>query len=112
MIGYGIWIQLTFQKISGNLVAGSDEPAFAWWVPDVLRKREQIISAVKARYLKRTHKFGICMPKSVKEALKIDHYTNTSTWLDAIRKEMKNVMPAFKVLEPNASKPVGYTWIP
>jgi hypothetical protein len=27
------------------------EPAFAWWVPDVLRKRERIISAVKARYL-------------------------------------------------------------
>jgi hypothetical protein len=27
--------------------------------------------------------------------------------LDAIRKEMKNVMPAFKVLEPNASKPKG-----
>jgi hypothetical protein len=52
------------------------EPAFAWWVPDVLRKRERIISAVKARYLKQTHKFGICMPKSVKEALEIDCYTN------------------------------------
>jgi hypothetical protein len=32
--------------------------------------------------------------------------------MDAIRKEMKNIMPAFKVLKPNASKPVGLTWIP
>jgi hypothetical protein len=24
-----------------------DEPAFAWWVPDVMKKRDQIISKVK-----------------------------------------------------------------
>ena len=38
------------------------EPAFNWWVPHVLRKRDRIISAVakcSARFLKRTHKFGI-----------------------------------------------------
>jgi hypothetical protein len=55
------------------------EPAFAWWVPDVLQKRDCIISAVKTRYLKRTHKFGICMPKLVKQALEIDQHTQTQS---------------------------------
>ena len=49
-----------------------DEPAFAWWVPFTLKKRESIISAVNARYHKRTHKFGIEMPKSVTHAKSID----------------------------------------
>jgi hypothetical protein len=88
------------------------EPAFAWWVPDVLQKRDCIISAVKTRYLKRTHKFGICMPKSVKQALEIDRDTNTLLWLDAIKKEMTNVMPAFTILDQDAPKPVAHTWIP
>jgi hypothetical protein len=83
--------------------------AFAWWVPEVLQKCDCIISAVKTRYLKRTHKFGICMPKSVKQALKIDWETNTSLWSDAIKKEMTNVMPAFKVLNQDAPKLVGHT---
>jgi hypothetical protein len=41
------------------------EPAFNWWVPHVLRKRDHIISLVRKwnpRYLKRTHKFGIELP--------------------------------------------------
>jgi hypothetical protein len=51
------------------------EPAFNWWVPHVLRKRDRIISLVRKRnprYLKRTHKFGIELPKTVKEALELD----------------------------------------
>jgi len=73
-----------------------DEPAFAWWVSHVLRKRDRIISKVKAKYWSKTHKFGIRMPKSVKEALQIDQDTGTDFWRKAIDKEMKNVMVAFK----------------
>jgi hypothetical protein len=51
------------------------EPAFAWWVPHTLRKRDTIVSAVKTRYQKRTHKFGIRIPKTVREALEIDRDT-------------------------------------
>jgi hypothetical protein len=36
-----------------------NEPAFAWWVNDALRTRNRIISKVKSRYWKITHKFGI-----------------------------------------------------
>jgi hypothetical protein len=51
------------------------EPAFNWWVPHVLKKRDRIISLVckrTTRYLIRTHKFGIEIPKTVKEALDLD----------------------------------------
>jgi hypothetical protein len=51
---------------------------------------------VKSRYWKRTHKYGVELPKSVKQALAIDRNTGTSFWKDAIKKEMKNVLPAFE----------------
>ena len=35
------------------------EPAFAWWVPHVMRKKEVIISKVKSAYWLTTHKYGI-----------------------------------------------------
>ena len=46
----------------------ADEPAFAWWVPHVLKKRNRIIAKVKSKYWTRTHKFGIRIPKDVEEA--------------------------------------------
>ena len=52
-----------------------NEPAFNWWVGFVLKKRERIISLVRKRnmrYLKRNEKFGISLPKNVKEALHLD----------------------------------------
>ncbi len=52
------------------------EPATNWWVPHVLKKHDRIISAVAKRsacYLKRTHKFGFEIPKTLKEALELDH---------------------------------------
>ena len=43
----------------------SDKPAFAWWVPYVLKKLERIIAKVKSKYWLRTHKFSIRVPKTV-----------------------------------------------
>ena len=43
----------------------SEEAAFAWWVPYTLKKRDCIISKVKAQFLKKTHKFGVQVPTSV-----------------------------------------------
>lgn len=68
-----------------------DEPAFAWWVPYVLKKCERIISAVNSQYHKRTHKFGIRLPKTIKEALQLDQENSNTLWQDAIAKEMRNV---------------------
>ena len=36
-----------------------DEPSFAWWVSKVLRRHNIIISKVKSKYWRMTHKFRI-----------------------------------------------------
>ena len=53
----------------------AEEPAFAWWIRKVLRRRDQIIKKVKSRYWSRTHKYGIELPHSVEAALPIDRRT-------------------------------------
>jgi hypothetical protein len=85
----------------------SSEPAFAWWVPHVLGKRDRLIKKVASKYWKRTHKYGIRLPHSVEEALRIDEETGTDFWRKAIEKEMRNVMPAFEFQDDDVM-PVGY----
>ena len=77
----------------------AEEPAFKWWVPSVLRKRNRIVAKVKSRYWKTTHKFGIRVPKSVEEALAIDEETGTNFWRNAMGKEMGKVKVAWKPRE-------------
>ena len=74
----------------------AEEPAFSWWVHDVLRTRNRIIGKVKARYWKTTQKFGIELPKSVEEAYAIDRKNGNNFWRDAIEKEMLRVIKAFE----------------
>jgi hypothetical protein len=73
-----------------------EEPAFVWWVPHVLKKRAQIIAKAKSKYWQRTHKFGIRIPKSIKEALRVDAENGNTLWWDAIVLEMSNVRVAFE----------------
>jgi hypothetical protein len=75
------------------------EPAFNWWVHDVLRKRNRIISKVKSKYWKTTHKFGVRVPKTVEEALQLDDETNTDLWRKALAKEMSKVKVAWKSVD-------------
>jgi len=89
------------------------EPAFAWWVPHLKWKRERMICKVKKgkkKYWDRTHKYGIELPKSVQQAIDIDRKTGTNFWREAIAKEMKNVIPAFKFNDDD-SIPVGFKHI-
>ncbi len=91
------------------------EPAINWWVKHFLKKRERIISLVKqrnTRYLKRTHKFGIELPKTVQEALALDKKNGNTLWADAISKEIKNVRVAFKILPDGQPAPIGHQKIP
>ena len=80
----------------------ADEPTFNWWVPRILKKRNLIISKVKARnarYLKRNQTFGIELPKSVKEAQALDKKNGNTLWMDVLAKEMGNTKAAFNILE-------------
>jgi Reverse transcriptase (RNA-dependent DNA polymerase) len=91
-----------------------DEPAFAWWVPHVLKKRSQIIAKVKSKYWQRTHKFGIRIPKSIREALKVDAENGNTLWWDAIVLEMSNVKVAFEEYDGGLTqdgKPKGYKYV-
>jgi hypothetical protein len=66
----------------------------------------------KTRYLKRTHKFGIQLPKTIDEALALDQLNGNTLWAAGIAKEMKNVCVAFKILANDESVPIGYQRIP
>ncbi len=79
-----------------------------------MKKCDRIISLVCKRtthYLKRTHKFGIEVPKTVKEALALDRKNGNTLWVDAIAKEMKEVCIAFNILPDGHSAPIGYQTI-
>ena len=76
----------------------SEEPAFAWWTKTALRRRDRIISKTQRHWLK-THKYGIRVPRTVKESFEIDAENGDTLWWDAIKQEMKNVRPAFEIFE-------------
>jgi len=87
----------------------ADEPAFAWWVPYTLRKRDIILSKICARIRKTTHKYGIEIPTSVAHALEIDKANSNTFWKDALAKEMTEVGVAFEVLEEGMKAPSGWS---
>ena len=77
----------------------SDDPAFNWWVKETLRQRDRIISKVKYKYWRTSHKFGIQVPKTVKEAYEIDRQLGTDFWTKDIAKDMINVRISFENLD-------------
>ena len=86
-----------------------DQDAFKWWVPHAIKKRKNIISKLKSKYWSRTHKYGIRIPKSVKEAFEIDRKEGNSYWRDAINDEMAKIKrDAVRVYDQNPSNLVGY----
>lgn len=114
------WIPLKDMKESYPLetaefavtVGLEDDPAFHWWIRHCLRKRDQIISAVKHRMAKKNFKYGHQVPSSIKEAYDLDKFNKNTRWRDAIAKEMRNVLIAFKILEPDEELPPGREFVP
>jgi len=39
-----------------------------------LKRRDRIIKVVKSRYIKRTHKYGIQLPKTIQEAYELEKH--------------------------------------
>ncbi len=67
-----------------------------------------LVKNQNTRFLKKTHKFGIEVPKTIKDTLDIDRRNGNTFWADAIAKEMKDVRVAFKLLLDGQSAPIGY----
>jgi hypothetical protein len=105
---HGFPIQTAEYAISRGL---QDLPAFSWWVKQTNKRKNRIIKAVRMRYLKKAHKFGLRLPKMVQEAYEIDREMNTDHWHRAILNEMKNNAVAFEFVEGDIV-PAGYQWIP
>ena len=61
-----------------------EEPAFLWWVPYVLQRRQRIVAAVMKCYHKRTHKYGIEVPKTYDDCICIDTENGNTLWQDAV----------------------------
>jgi hypothetical protein len=85
-----------------------EEPAFAWWVPYVIRKRTAIISKLRSKYWQKTHKYGIRVPRSINEAKEIDIKNVDNRWMDAVRLEMENVRVTFEIYNGDTNDFVGY----
>ena len=88
-----------------------DQPAFIWWVPYTLKRRNRIIAAVNKRSLKRTHKFGIELPRSYDDCVRLDRQNDNTLWQDAVREEMSKVRVAFQVLADDESIPPAHQMI-
>jgi hypothetical protein len=86
----------------------ADEPAFAWWVPYTMRKRDIILSKIKARIRKTTHKYGVEIPTNIEHAYRLDRENGNSLWRDGLAKEMTEVGIAFEVLVGNQKAPPGW----
>ena len=85
-----------------------DASAFIWWVPYTLRKRDVIPSSVKARVRQTNIKYGIKVPRTLKEAIMFDKENNNTFWHDAVDKEMNGILPGFDFPDSNKPPP-GYS---
>jgi hypothetical protein len=90
----------------------SSKPAFSWWVSHTLKKRDRIISAVRAQFVRKEFMFGIKVPNTVAEARHLNRINGDTYWEKLIEKEMKNVRVAFSILDDDKNLPVDYLQIP
>jgi hypothetical protein len=105
----GYPIQAAEYAIANKLVS---EPAFAWWVPYTIKKRDRILKAVKRRAFKRrkNEKFGLEVPgpNDISRAFEIDSENGNKYWSEAMKKEVNTVRPALQILHNNERPPPGY----
>jgi hypothetical protein len=85
----------------------SHAPVFDWWVHDLIRRKKRLIKLSQTRFLRPQYKYGICVPRNIKEAIKFDLENGNKFWEEAIATEMKNVHVAFKFLEPSEKPATG-----
>ena len=63
---------------------------------------------IKSKYIQRTHKYGIRVPNSVKEAQEVDTQNGNNLWMGSIWLEMTNNRIEFETYEGDVKYLVGY----
>jgi Reverse transcriptase (RNA-dependent DNA polymerase) len=117
--GSSTWVNLSDMKESYLIQTAQyardhdllEEPAFAWWARHALKKAHTTLSKVKSKYWEKTHKYGIRIPKLVKEAIAIDKENGDTMWMDAIRKEMTAIRGAMEEHDGDVRNLVGFQLI-
>ena len=118
--GTSTWVPLKEIKLSNPVDVAEyvrrnhleQEPAFAWWVNSLLKKKKHIMKLTASRVPKKQLKFGIKVPSSVKEALQFDRENGNNFWATVIEEEKSKVIVAFAVLEEGEHAPKGPKRIP
>ena len=70
-----------------------------------------MVRMCSAQYLKRTHKFGLKLPKTINDTYVIDQKNRNTLWQDAIQKEMENVKIAFQIIPDGKKPPNGFQYV-
>ena len=79
-----------------------NEPAFKWWVPYTMRRRDILVSSDNLRVTKISHKYGIEIPRKFAEVYALNAKHGNVLWRDAINREMENLKEAFEAT---------YSWV-
>jgi len=85
------WLPLKEVKVTSTVEVAEyainnridDEPAFDWWVRDVLKKKKRLIKLPKKKHIRQGYKFGIQVPSNIQEAIAIDEANGNTFWRDA-----------------------------
>ena len=77
----------------------------------MMKKHDIILSKAKSKYWARTHKYGIRVPKDVREAKQIYTENENNLWWYEIMLNMKNVIPEFEGYRGDIKDLVGYQGI-
>ena len=72
------------------------------------KKRRTIISKLKSKYWQRTHKYGIRIQNSVKEAYEFDKENCNKLWKEVINEEMNEVIIVVQESNVSPDKFIGY----
>ena len=110
------WVPLAVIKESNpievaeyaTLMGIDEEPAFSWWVPHTLKKREYIAGKVDARIKNKRFKYGIEVPTDWEDAKRLDAWNKDRRWEDSIDKEMNTIKVAFQFLKKDRKATPGY----
>ena len=86
----------------------NDQPAFQWWVSYTLKKKDVIISAVKAMMRNNQIKYGLNVPRNMREVKLFDQANFNNAWQDVTNLETATIMLAIDLIEGNRPLP-GYT---
>ena len=78
-------------------------------MPYTLKKKTAILKAVNSRDCKNNVKYGVQVPRTLKEARRLDKENGNDLWEKAYKKERKNVGIAFRILAEGERAPAGYT---